>query len=67
MKNKGLLSIEKDIIKCEKVTGKNEVILGWPRLRFLAIRVVVMGAIPGQSEAFKAKFIEFLYSEFCFF
>ena len=72
MKNKSWLSIEKYIMKCEKVneTSLNRfqflvlrVKMGYSqsRLRFLTIRVVEIGAILGQSEAFETKYKEFLY------
>ena len=61
-------------MSCEKLTerslnkgsassykSKNRVVLEWPRLRFLAIKVVEIRAILGQSEAFETKYIEFLY------
>ena len=65
--------MEKGITKCEKITerlfnkvsvssykSKNGVVLGWSRLLFLAIRVIEIGAILGQSEEFETKYIEFL-------
>ena len=66
MKNKGSLSIEKDIMKCEKINersfnkvprykSKNEVVMGCSRFEFLAIRVGEIGAILGKSEAFETK------------
>ena len=73
MKNKSWLSIEKDV-KCEKINERslnkvsvstyksiNGVFLEWSRLQFLTIRVVEIGAILGQCEAFETKYIEFLY------
>ena len=73
MKSKSYLSIENDM-KCEKMNemllykvsassyeSKNGVFLGWSRLLFSAMRLVDTGAILGQSESFKTKYIEFLY------
>ena len=51
--------VDKDSISSCK--SKNRVILEWLRLRFLAIRVVEIGAILRQSEAFERKCIELVY------
>ena len=40
--------------------SKNRVVLEWNRLQFLAIRVVEIRGILGQSEAFETKCTEFL-------
>ena len=74
MKNKSLLSIEKDTTKCEKINerlfnkvsvssykSKNGGVLGWSGFQFLTITVVEMGVILGQYEAFETKYTEFLY------
>ena len=73
MKNKSWLRIEKDM-KCVKINersfnkvsvscykSKIWVILEWPRLWYLAIRVVEIGAILGEFEAFETKYTAFLY------
>ena len=50
--------LDKVSVSCYK--SKNGVILEWPKLRFLAIRVVKFGVILEQTESFETKYIEFL-------
>ena len=58
LKTKSSLSIEKNIMKCEKINemsfnklsvssykSKNGIVMGWSRFQFLAIRVGEIGAI----------------------
>ena len=74
MKNKGQLSIEKDIMKYEKITArslnevqvstyksKNVTVLGHPRFQFLAKRVGENTGILKQPDTFEIKYTEFLY------
>ena len=74
MKNKSQLRVEKGLTESKKLTerlldkvslcrykSENVIFLEQPRLRFLAIKIVEMRKILGQSESFKTKYIESFY------
>ena len=76
LKTKSSLSIEKNIMKCEKINemsfnelsvssykSKNGIVMGWSRFQFLAIRVGEIGAIQCNLWHLKKKYVEFLYQE----
>ena len=48
-------------ILVSRYKSNNWVMLGWPGLRFLAVRAVEIGSILGKSDAFETKHFEFIY------